>query len=318
MIRINFEPNLLTGDRAEEWLYWKQKAHDATAEIIRNWQLGADPMITSAHERIYRDLRNWLLDFVFNGKCAYCERKMIKNKEQAAAEHYRPKLAVRMMKSEGGGHVLARGPDGEPAKHPGYFWLALDWRNIVPSCAGCNALQGKLNQFPVSGDHCYAVQLTDQEIAAIGEEPTPVPGHSQLYFLGSSELNRRERPLLLHPYFDDPSEHLSFDQYGTLTGLSDKGKVSRIVFNLDEDGLRGQRELVWFDAEVEARTEVKRLRNAGIPREQAVRDVRARYAEACPAGREYAAVYRAAIEHSCHQLLEQPSVLPGSGEALPA
>jgi Trypsin-like peptidase domain/AAA domain len=105
---------------------------------------------------------------------------------------------------------------------------------------------------------------------------------------------------------------------GTLTGLSDKGKISRIVFNLDEDGLRGQRELEWFEAQLEAIMEVKRLRNAGTPREQAVRDVRARYAEACPAGREYAAVYRAAIEHQCDQLLEQPSVLTGSGEALPA
>ena len=34
MIRINFDPNLLTGDRAEEWLDWKQQAHNATAEII--------------------------------------------------------------------------------------------------------------------------------------------------------------------------------------------------------------------------------------------------------------------------------------------
>jgi len=304
MIRINFDPDLLIGDRAGEWLDWKQQAANATVEIIRNWQLGVDPIITSEHERIYRGLRNWLLEFVFNEKCAYCERKMIKNKEQAAAEHYRPKLAVKLMKSKGGRSVFAPGMDGAPTKHPGYFWLALDWRNIVPSCAGCNALKGKLNQFPVSENYCYAVRLTDQEIAAIDEEPTPIPGHSQLYFLGFKELNRRERPLLLHPYFDDPSEHLSFDPNGTVTGLDDKGEISIAVLNLDEDGLRGQREIAWYDAEVEAIMEVKRLRKGYMPRDEALRDVRTRFAEACPPAREYAAVYRAAIEHYCDQFLD--------------
>ena len=200
--------------------------------------------------------------------------------------------------------MLALDPDGQVVRHPGYFWLALEWRNIVPSCAGCNALQGKLNQFPVSADHCYAVHLADKEVAAIQGKPIPIPGHQQLYLLGSEELNRREHPLLLHPYFDDPSEHLSIDKFGGLTGISDRGKISIPVFNLDEDGLRGEREQEWLDAEIEVCMEVRRLRKSGMTREDAVRDVRTRFLTDCVPGRAYAATRRTAVEEVCSRLLD--------------
>ncbi|MEF9674035.1 hypothetical protein QNM99_25505 [Pseudomonas sp. PCH446] len=36
-------------------------------------------------------------------------------------EHYRPKGAV-----------------SEDASHPGYWWVAMDWDNLLPSCIDCN------------------------------------------------------------------------------------------------------------------------------------------------------------------------------------
>ena len=55
-----------------------------------------------------------------HGKCAYCESE-ISGSSQTDIEHYRPKGEVR-----------------ENKHHPGYWWLAMDWSNLVLSCMHCN------------------------------------------------------------------------------------------------------------------------------------------------------------------------------------
>lgn len=94
---------------------------------------------------------------LFHGKCAYCESELGDNLD---VEHFRPKGGV----------------TGELA-HPGYWWLAHDWTNLLPSCTPCNQTRrqhivteamtveeftnlmakrakdsyGKANQFPIAG-----------------------------------------------------------------------------------------------------------------------------------------------------------------------
>ena len=85
------------------------------------------------------------LEAMFGQKCCYCESDY-----GAVAptdiEHYRPKGAI-------------LDPDGKIRK-PGYYWLAAEWTNLLPSCIDCNRergheyedgreVTGKANKFPL-------------------------------------------------------------------------------------------------------------------------------------------------------------------------
>lgn len=128
------------------------------------------------------------LHLLFDGHCAYCESRY-DHVSPMDVEHYRPK-----------GAVIEE--DGKLSK-PGYYWLAADWDNLLPSCIGCNrarsqeqtledgttvtATSGKANLFPLS-DGCVRAK-------ASGEEAN-------------------ERALLLDPCRDDPFQHLLFRSDG--------------------------------------------------------------------------------------------------------
>ena len=53
-------------------------------------------------------------------KCCYCERKR-DQKIDSDVEHFRPKSEVK-----------------ENSGHPGYWWLAYEWNNLLISCKTCN------------------------------------------------------------------------------------------------------------------------------------------------------------------------------------
>jgi hypothetical protein len=86
----------------------------------------------------------------FHFKCAYCESSFIAT-APVAVEHFRPTLAV----IHEDGSVI----------RPGYYWLAAEWDNRLPSCTDCNSaryqeivgsddpeLSGKANLFPLRND----------------------------------------------------------------------------------------------------------------------------------------------------------------------
>ena len=105
-----------------------------------------------------------------------------------------------------------RGVHGEP-NHPGYYWLAYDVNNLLPACERCNRAGAKMNQFPVeAGTRAH---------------------------ISSDVVN--ERPLLLHPYEDDPFEHLLFLPTGQVEGLTEKGRQSVVIYRLGRDELREAR-----------------------------------------------------------------------------
>ncbi|QRQ78327.1 HNH endonuclease family protein [Glutamicibacter protophormiae] len=68
-------------------------------------------------------------------KCAYCETKI--SMGFLEVEHYRPK-----------GNV-------DDLTHSGYWWLALEWSNLLPSCPPCNK---RLRQ------HIVTAEMTVQQI----------------------------------------------------------------------------------------------------------------------------------------------------------
>jgi hypothetical protein len=169
--------------------------------------------------KLWSELKTWLFDNVFKGKCAYCEG-MVRAQSFGDAEHWRPKGEVTTGRGPLGSRVQR---DGLP--HPGYWWLAYEWTNLLPACQECNSGTGKGTQFPVEGQHVF-----------LPEEASTV-----------DDLDRKEQPLLLHPLRGrDPAEHLEFDQYGQ-AGAKDNspwGTATIDVFHLNrgylQEGRRGQ------------------------------------------------------------------------------
>ncbi len=148
--------------------------------------------------------------FIFalaNDMCGYCEGEVLLV-TAGEVEHYRPKARV----------------DGEK-KHRGYYWLAYEFSNYVPSCSNCNGARGKANQFPISG----ARALTSADDLA------------------------QEKPLLLHPFEHDPGKHLRFVvggpqlTVGTVEGVTPEGKTSVDVYRLNRGPLQVERQRVIND-----------------------------------------------------------------------
>lgn len=159
------------------------------------------------------------LDRLFHGKCAYCETRY-GGSQPMDVEHWRPK-------------GLAHRDNGLPDMRPGYYWLAADWDNLLPSCIDCNRARvqfvppatepmkvGKGNQFPVE------------------DEATRVQNHQ------AAAAIEHEVPLILHPCIDNPAEHLEFTAEAVARARTDaagsvsqKGERSIHVYALNRSGL---------------------------------------------------------------------------------
>lgn len=197
MIRRDFvEPT------TESWKAWRRKAELATNVLIA--KVAAGDILTNADivADLYKGGRTELWE-AFSGKCAYCEVRFILD-QAGDVEHFRPKMGVRDV-------------DNNEIVHPGYFWLAYHWRNLLPSCAKCNRpsktstgeLIGKGERFPVDGPHA----TRDADL-------------------------HTERPLLIHPMFDDPEVDLTFDHLtGLVVGSTNRGKVTVKILGLNREGL---------------------------------------------------------------------------------
>lgn len=175
---------------------WKDKANDATLEAITEHASGEKSNFKSS---IWSELKLHLFD-LFHGKCAYCESRVL-HVASGDVEHYRPKKKVE-----------------EDPSHPGYYWLAYDFNNLLPCCEKCNRARAKMNHFPVKEFRAYRPE--DLE---------------------------REEPLLLNPYKHCPKKHLYFppgkdDTYfGTVNGTTDVGKTSVKIYNLNRAKLVEER-----------------------------------------------------------------------------
>ena len=209
MIKIKFTP-----PDDDPWNEWIVRCQTATADIIQRKAAGH---AVDIDEGLYKTFKASLYmnpNGPFRGKCAYCE-DVIEGDQPGDVEHYRPKKQVRDIENS----IVERLENGVTVPHPGYYWLAYDWRNLLASCRSCNSRtvpngqqQGKGNRFPVSDNHAWA------------------PGE---------EVN--ERPLLLNPLWDDPDKHLSIDETGVFSWVSERGRITLEVFRLNDRGLPGRR-----------------------------------------------------------------------------
>ena len=205
---------------------------------------------------MWRDLKDWLLKNVFHNKCAYCETRI--DRFYGDAEHYRPKGAVkyrvRVADIDEEKTARAEREAGVLRDHPGYFWLAYNWQNLVPSCSFCNSGEGKQNQFPVRKHYVLWKRCTPQQVLQLRDKAYPRAAGSDLYYLGPTDLDEEEDPELLHPYRDRPEEHIGFESGGHVSARTPRGERSIQVYHLDDPNLDTSRHLAQMAAKSLAAT----------------------------------------------------------------
>ena len=212
MIKVGFSPSDLTGEKREWWEAWEKRADRARRAAAAAIDVGEVPKLDQS---VWADLKKWLFRYFFFGKCAYCEGK-VTPQSYGEGEHWRPKKGVQEKRA---GDLTTVEREGTP--HPGYWWLAYEWSNLLPACQLCNNTPAKGMQFPVGKSHVFE------------------PGEATL-----DELDDREQPLLLHPLRgEDPEEHLGFDEFGQVFARREsiRGKASIEVFDLTRDELTEHR-----------------------------------------------------------------------------
>jgi hypothetical protein len=180
----------------------------------------------------------------FGNRCAYGETEIRGVDQPGDVEHYRPKLGVEGLDRKP--IFVTRG--GQKREHPGYCWLAYDWCNLLPACRLCNSettnaegkLVGKGNVFPV-----------ERGRNALDEASLV-----------------REKPLLLNPNQDEPSEHLELEgPTGVLIPRergdgepSERGQVTIDLLDLNRDGLVAQRKQAFHSFGKDLETLYRNLR----------------------------------------------------------
>jgi uncharacterized protein (TIGR02646 family) len=134
------------------------------------------------------------LEKLFHGKCAYCE-SVYASTAPVDIEHYRPKGSV-----------------AEEKTHPGYWWLASDWENLLPSCIDCNRRRGQRTPKVFS-----TLLAFDEESRKFNKSRIVKTGKADSFPIQGTRATAEmtdfvdEQAFLLDPCRDDPSKHIRFN-----------------------------------------------------------------------------------------------------------
>jgi len=197
---------------------------------------------------------------LFKKKCAYCESNY-EAVHPVDIEHFRPKGAVKDEKD-----------------HPGYWWLAADWDNLLSSCIDCNRERYQ---------HVATEGMTQRDLDAVKrilsgkKDAFPVAGTRALC---ESDNHDDEDPLLIDPTRCDPEKHLvweelTYEDHATalsivsptrVGGVADPhGDESIAIYGLNRRGLVERRTEVLRPLKIEAvRLEQLAIATAGLEEAQ--------------------------------------------------
>jgi hypothetical protein len=205
----------------QAWREWRDRGIAQHGTMKANFAFGHKPDID---DRLYKEMRSFLMSR-FHNKCAYCETPILRY--TVDVEHYRPKGRV----TDANRRVVKVSHMGNEYDHPGYFWEVYDWKNLLPSCEFCNRRRHH-----------------DAQDATWGKETCfPVEQDRYAWPWDSNDL---EKPLLIHPRFEDPNEHLTF-----IRGINDetgnpfccvqpkdaRGETTKRVLGLNDERLNRPR-----------------------------------------------------------------------------
>jgi hypothetical protein len=138
--------------------------------------------------------------------------------------------------------VQVKDEHGNDVIHPGYFWLAYHWKNLLPACHICNR-NGKRDLFPVKNTHVAVRSLSHGEVDQLLFKLRRHTSDETVYYLEPEDLDRLEGRVLLHPYFDKPSNYLTFGIDGGVEGLDAEGIGNKSIetYRLKDEKLRTAR-----------------------------------------------------------------------------
>lgn len=278
-----------------DWTSWKAACESAAQAVIvavgSRGTVEYDPDLYSGKSYGVRASFFFSLsrDAPFFGKCAYCDSSALNH--DGNVEHFRPKKGVK----GADGKLIFVMENGAQVQHPGYYWLAYDWRNLLPSCQRCNQWRvdtrsGKANFFPVNGTHATK------------------PGDEA-----------HEKPLLLNPSSnavdDDPSDHLKLEETGILTpkNMSERGQATIDIFGLNARSLPDDRKKAFIAAKNSI--SIALLEGRAIEDEEVFKDLRSGKIEHCIAarqgGRQALRLYREAKEQECKRAAAERDKVAG-------
>ena len=207
MLKVKGEPSGL------KWERWKLSG--AKERVAAHASFKATGKY-SVNAGLYKRCRDEIVR-QFHNKCGYCEAPVVDGViRNPDVDHYRPARGV----TEYPSRQAVRNRRGRP--HPGYYWLAYEWTNLLPSCPSCNrpgnvgGIVGKWDFFPIAGVRAFR----------------PV-----------ADIDKSEEPVLLNPWRDDPNDHLEFDiDLGVLAGKTSRGIETVKILDLNRDGLTTARQ----------------------------------------------------------------------------
>ncbi len=187
---------------AEPELYATEMYLQAMSEVREHYE---EREMKSRHQGVFRSRRTtefWKqlkpkLESIQHRKCCYCESR-VGVSSSPDIEHYRPKRGT-------------RGTQGEYLDDH-YWWLQLDWDNLMVACRTCNANKG--TWFPLSDESKRAPYRGD---------------------------HAAEEPLVLNPYVDNPDDHLLFGDDGSVRPLTQRGDATITILRLNRKGLLAER-----------------------------------------------------------------------------
>lgn len=164
------------------------------------------------------DVRDKLRE-LFKGKCAYCE-SYVSATAPTEVEHYRPKGGV----------------EGDVG-HPGYWWLAGCWENLLPSCIDCN--RRRSHRIAVSGMTLTELTESARKAQCGKHKSFPISGGSTRARCEADNLDL-EDPLLLNPCDKDPESHLEWSTAEELSVVASddmQGATTVHLMGLNRQGL---------------------------------------------------------------------------------
>lgn len=147
-------------------------------------------------------------------KCFYCES----TSEVVASlqvEHYRPKGALHDENRK-----IISGSFG-------YYWLALEWSNLILSCSKCNGRGAKGNIFTAAQKNIFTGTILNKSKTKFNRKKC-LPNLPPL---------KDEKPDLLHPEVDNSYKYLKFNSLGEIEHKLKRGKRTIDICKLDRKTL---------------------------------------------------------------------------------
>lgn len=151
----------------------------------------------------------------FFGKCCYCEKRVDRRRE-LNIEHFRPKSGI-----------------DEYENHPGYWWLAMRWENLLPSCQNCNS---KTRQPVIEPDMTVEDiknALLEKRWSSRGKQNF-FPTEDNSWISTEGEALNDEKPLLIDPTERDPEPMFEWKFLGSyiLAMPKDGNRRARVTIDI--------------------------------------------------------------------------------------